>query len=111
VSTHLDEEHVSVYVPTTPNPTSGYFIMLPKSEGITELKKLKSAFKSLAQKLNDWQEKLIQLKDEATYKTIASIENWDFYFEEKRTILLKQLERLKESNQLHFENNQTVDSE
>jgi len=32
VSTHLDEEHVSVYVPTTPNPTSGYFIMLPKSE-------------------------------------------------------------------------------
>ncbi len=28
----LDEEHVSVYVPTTPNPTSGYFVMLPKSQ-------------------------------------------------------------------------------
>ncbi|MFN4238668.1 MAG: DUF502 domain-containing protein [Vogesella sp.] len=26
-----DEEHVSVYVPTTPNPTSGYFIIVPKS--------------------------------------------------------------------------------
>ena len=25
------EEHVSVYVPTTPNPTSGYFIIVPKS--------------------------------------------------------------------------------
>jgi uncharacterized membrane protein len=28
---YLEGEHVSVYVPTTPNPTSGYFIMLPKS--------------------------------------------------------------------------------
>nr|MBA3505868.1 DUF502 domain-containing protein [Betaproteobacteria bacterium] len=31
VATHLAEEHVSVYVPTTPNPTSGYFIIVPKS--------------------------------------------------------------------------------
>jgi len=28
---YLEGEHVSVYVPTTPNPTSGYFVMLPKS--------------------------------------------------------------------------------
>jgi uncharacterized membrane protein len=28
----LDEEFISVYVPTTPIPTSGYFIMLPKSQ-------------------------------------------------------------------------------
>jgi uncharacterized membrane protein len=27
----LPGEHVSVYVPTTPNPTSGYFLMLPRS--------------------------------------------------------------------------------
>jgi uncharacterized membrane protein len=27
----LPGEHVSVYVPTTPNPTSGFFLMLPKS--------------------------------------------------------------------------------
>ncbi|HUH95358.1 MAG TPA: DUF502 domain-containing protein [Casimicrobiaceae bacterium] len=31
VASHLAEEHVSVYVPTTPNPTSGYFLMLPRS--------------------------------------------------------------------------------
>jgi uncharacterized membrane protein len=28
---HLDGEFVSVYVPTTPNPTSGFFLMLPRS--------------------------------------------------------------------------------
>ena len=31
VARHFGEEHVSVYVPTTPNPTSGYFVMVPKS--------------------------------------------------------------------------------
>src|SRR5216110_810421 len=31
IANMLDEEHVSVYVPTTPNPTSGYFILVPKS--------------------------------------------------------------------------------
>ena len=31
VAAHLAEDHVSVYVPTTPNPTSGYFIIVPKS--------------------------------------------------------------------------------
>lgn len=31
VAAHLSGEHVSVYVPTTPNPTSGYFIIVPKS--------------------------------------------------------------------------------
>ncbi len=34
VATLLETEHVSVYVPTTPNPTSGYFLMLPRSEVI-----------------------------------------------------------------------------
>jgi uncharacterized membrane protein len=32
VVNHLKEEHVSVYVPTTPNPTSGFFLMVPRSE-------------------------------------------------------------------------------
>jgi len=32
VAEHLSEEHVSVYVPTTPNPTSGYFVIVPKSK-------------------------------------------------------------------------------
>ncbi|MDK2124683.1 DUF502 domain-containing protein [Parachitinimonas caeni] len=32
VASHLGEEHVSVYVPTTPNPTSGYFVLVPKRD-------------------------------------------------------------------------------
>ncbi|MBI3230385.1 MAG: DUF502 domain-containing protein [Burkholderiales bacterium] len=32
VASHLEGEYVSVYVPTTPNPTSGFFLMMPKSE-------------------------------------------------------------------------------
>ena len=34
VVNHLKGEHVSVYVPTTPNPTSGFFLMVPRSEVI-----------------------------------------------------------------------------
>ena len=32
VAQHIGSEHVSVYVPTTPNPTSGFFLMLPRSD-------------------------------------------------------------------------------
>lgn len=32
VAVHLPAECVSVYVPTTPNPTSGFFLMIPKSD-------------------------------------------------------------------------------
>ncbi|MEO5654876.1 MAG: DUF502 domain-containing protein, partial [Nitrosospira sp.] len=34
VANHLKGEYVSVYVPTTPNPTSGFFLMMPKSDVI-----------------------------------------------------------------------------
>ena len=34
VVNHLKEDFVSVYEPTTPNPTSGFFLMVPKSEVI-----------------------------------------------------------------------------
>jgi uncharacterized membrane protein len=34
VAQYFAEEHVSVYVPTTPNPTSGFFLMLPRSRVI-----------------------------------------------------------------------------
>jgi uncharacterized membrane protein len=34
VQSHLGAEYVSVYVPTTPNPTSGFFLMLPKADVI-----------------------------------------------------------------------------
>ena len=32
VAAHLRDEFVSVYVPTTPNPTGGYFVMMRKSD-------------------------------------------------------------------------------
>ncbi len=31
---HLPGEYVSMYVPTTPNPTSGFFLMMPKADVI-----------------------------------------------------------------------------
>jgi len=34
VASHLGSDFVSVYVPTTPNPTSGFFLMLPKADVI-----------------------------------------------------------------------------
>ncbi|WP_072766670.1 DUF502 domain-containing protein [Nitrosospira sp. Nsp11] len=34
VANHLKGDYVSVYVPTTPNPTSGFFLMMPKSDVI-----------------------------------------------------------------------------
>jgi uncharacterized membrane protein len=32
VAAHLEGEHVSVYVPTTPNPTSGFFLIMPRAD-------------------------------------------------------------------------------
>ncbi|MGH8678812.1 MAG: DUF502 domain-containing protein, partial [Burkholderiales bacterium] len=34
VLNHLEGDYVSVYVPTTPNPTSGFFLMMPRSDVI-----------------------------------------------------------------------------
>ena len=34
VASHLGTDYVSVYVPTTPNPTSGFFLMLPRADVI-----------------------------------------------------------------------------
>ncbi len=31
VQAHLDGEHLSLYVPTTPNPTSGFFLIVPRA--------------------------------------------------------------------------------
>ncbi len=32
VANHLQGDYVSVYVPTTPNPTSGFFLMMPRAD-------------------------------------------------------------------------------
>ena len=34
VANHLQGDFVSVYVPTTPNPTGGYFLMMPRADVI-----------------------------------------------------------------------------
>ena len=34
VARHLDGDYLSVYVPTTPNPTSGFFLMVPRADVI-----------------------------------------------------------------------------
>jgi uncharacterized membrane protein len=34
VAKHLQGEYVSVYVPTTPNPTSGFFLMMRRADVI-----------------------------------------------------------------------------
>jgi uncharacterized membrane protein len=34
VARHFEGEYVSVYVPTTPNPTGGYFVMLKRADVI-----------------------------------------------------------------------------
>lgn len=31
---YLDQDYISVYLPTTPNPTSGFFLMMPRNEVI-----------------------------------------------------------------------------
>jgi uncharacterized membrane protein len=35
VAEHLDGDWVSVYVPTTPNPTSGFFLMMPRNDVVS----------------------------------------------------------------------------
>lgn len=44
-ATHLPDDCLSVYVPTTPNPTGGYFVMLRKSDCIELKMSVDEAFK------------------------------------------------------------------
>jgi uncharacterized membrane protein len=34
ISDHLQGEHINVYVPSTPNPTGGYFVIVPREDVI-----------------------------------------------------------------------------
>jgi len=34
VRNHLHGDYVSIYIPTTPNPTSGFFLMVPRADTI-----------------------------------------------------------------------------
>ena len=45
IAEKIGQEMVNIYVPTTPNPTSGFFIMLPKSDVIELDMSVDEAFK------------------------------------------------------------------
>ena len=34
VANHLQADYISIYVPTTPNPTSGFFLMVPRKDTV-----------------------------------------------------------------------------
>ena len=44
---HLDREMISVFIPTTPNPTSGWYAVVPKAEAIDLDISIEDAFKVL----------------------------------------------------------------
>ncbi len=48
VRNHLDGDYVSVYVPTTPNPTSGFFLMLKREDTIERQMSVDEALKYIA---------------------------------------------------------------
>ena len=45
VSAHLHGDYLSIYVPTTPNPTSGFFLMLPRADVIPLMMTVDEALK------------------------------------------------------------------
>ncbi len=47
LQTHLVEEMISVFIPTTPNPTSGWYAIVPKKEAIDIDISIEDAFKVL----------------------------------------------------------------
>ncbi|MBE9044128.1 DUF502 domain-containing protein [Pleurocapsales cyanobacterium LEGE 10410] len=47
LQTHLIEEMISVFIPTTPNPTSGWYAIVPKQEAIDIDISIEDAFKVL----------------------------------------------------------------
>jgi uncharacterized membrane protein len=47
IQTHLSEEVISVFIPTTPNPTSGWYTVVPQTEAIDIDISIEDAFKVL----------------------------------------------------------------
>ncbi|MEO1669931.1 MAG: DUF502 domain-containing protein [Cyanobacteria bacterium J06631_2] len=47
LQTHLQEEMISVFIPTTPNPTSGWYAVFPQKEAIDLDLSIEDAFKVL----------------------------------------------------------------
>ena len=47
ISDHVQQEMVSIFVPTTPNPTGGFFMMIPKAKAIPLSITIDEAFKMI----------------------------------------------------------------
>jgi uncharacterized membrane protein len=47
IQTHMDETMLSIFVPTTPNPTTGWYAIIPESETIALSISIEDAFKIL----------------------------------------------------------------
>jgi uncharacterized membrane protein len=47
IAKHLGNDMVSLYVPTTPNPTSGFFLMVPKADVVELEMSVEDALKYL----------------------------------------------------------------
>jgi len=47
VQAHINQPVLSVFIPTTPNPTSGWYTIIPESEVITVDISIEDAFKIL----------------------------------------------------------------
>lgn len=47
IQSHLDQPLLSVFIPTTPNPTSGWYAIIPESEVMTVNISIEDAFKIL----------------------------------------------------------------
>jgi uncharacterized membrane protein len=45
IAEKINQEIINIYVPTTPNPTSGFFIVLPKNDVIELDMSVDEAFK------------------------------------------------------------------
>lgn len=66
-----------------------------KSETVSEKDILIVAITNLKSQIKKIEEDIISIKENGTFKTITSINDWDLYFENVKEKLLKELENLK----------------
>ncbi len=73
---------------------NGHFFK-SKSDTITENEKLKIALQKIKFKINAVLSEITRIKENKTFKTVSSIEDWDSYFEQLKNDLTEELENLK----------------
>ncbi len=65
-----------------------------KSDTVTEKNLLKVEIIRIKQQIKNLEDEIISIKQNDTYKTIISIEDWDTYFRETKEQLQKEMEKL-----------------